>query len=56
MTLLFRCRMLHRLFVWTWERHMARCRPIGDYEVCQCPLCRLAWWLERWLWYGGERP
>jgi hypothetical protein len=32
------------------------CRDLhgADYEVCRRPLCRLAWWLENLLWYGGE--
>ncbi len=55
MTRLQRSVTLSRLFSWTWHRHMAYCRPIGDYEVCRRPLCRLSFWLERWLWYGGEK-
>ena len=54
---------LDRLFAGAFARH---CRqgehgarygqPGGaDYDVCRDPLCRAAWWLERWLWYEGGR-
>ena len=26
----------------------------SDYDVCSHWLCRIAWFAERWLWYGGE--
>lgn len=45
---------MHRLFYRAWQRHFKYHKPPGDYEVCRRPLCRLFWWLERWVWYGGE--
>jgi len=45
---------VHRLFYRTWQRHLQHHKPPGDYEVCRHPLCRLSWWLERRLWYGGD--
>ena len=42
-----------RLFAWAFLRHCDD-NPNADYEVCDKLVCRIAWWLENWLWYGGE--
>jgi hypothetical protein len=26
----------------------------GSYDVCRHWLCRIAFFVEKWLWYGGE--
>jgi hypothetical protein len=44
---------MHRLFYATWQYHLKNHR-LADYEVCPHLPCRVAWWLERQLWYGGK--
>jgi hypothetical protein len=45
--------LLSRIFSAAFERHQQN-RHNADYEVCTHWLCRLAWCVENWLWYGGE--
>ena len=46
---------MYRLFGWAFLRHEDHeSQTNADYEVCSNPICRIAWWLENWLWYGGE--
>ena len=44
---------LSRCFCYAWDRHLNR-RHNAEYEVCRHQLCRLAWFVENLLWYGGE--
>ena len=48
--------LLSTLFSWAWFRHLDgyETHNGGDYEVCDNWICRIAWTLENWLWYGGE--
>ncbi len=42
-------------FHWAYFRHINNHdRNNADYEVCRNLICRLAWALENWLWYGGK--
>jgi len=43
---------LSRLFSFAFDRHVTNCHN-ADYEVCRHWLCRAAWFVEKWLWYGG---
>ena len=46
-------RILSKLFGWAWSRHNRQ--HDADYEdCCSSPVCRAAWFVERWLWYGGK--
>jgi len=40
-------------FGWAFERHCDQLH-LADYEVCHDPVCRVSWWFENWLWYGGK--
>ena len=42
-----------RFFSWVFERHITHAHN-ASYDVCPHWLCRIAWFAERWLWYGGE--
>jgi len=44
---------LSGIFSAAFDRHQQQ-RHNADYEVCRAWLCRLFWWLENWLWYGGK--
>jgi len=44
--------LLSKLFSFAFDRHIANCHN-ADYEVCRHWLCRVAWFVEKWLWYGG---
>ena len=46
---------LSDLFNWAWQRHLDKRHFCGEYEVCGNPVCWVAWFLEKWLWYGGMR-
>jgi len=43
-----------RLFSFVFGRH---CQELhnADYEVCRYPFCRIAWGLERLLWYRKKQ-
>ena len=45
-------KLLARIFAGAFERH---CDDLhnADYEVCHDLRCRVTWFVERWLWYGG---
>ena len=54
---------LATLFWWAHCRHYAldwngfdtgKADHDGQYEHCEYLICRLTWWLENWLWYGGK--
>ena len=42
------------LFCWAYARHWRKHARRGGYEVCRGFICRVCWWLENRLWYGGE--
>lgn len=41
------------LFAHADARHSAK-RHRSQYEACHDPLCRVAWWIENQLRYGGK--
>ena len=47
-------KLLARMFAGAFERH---CDDLhnADYEVCHDLRCRVTWFVERCLWYGGQR-
>ncbi len=46
--------LLSTLFSWAWFRHLEIESHDAQYEVCDKLVCRIAWALENWLWYGGK--
>jgi len=44
---------LSRVFSFTFNRH-CQGRHNADYDVCRHWACRVVFWLEKWVWYGGE--
>ena len=44
---------LSRVFSAVNDYH-SRKRHNASYDVCRHWLCRVAFWLEKWVWYGGE--
>ena len=43
-------KLTDRFFLFAFNRHINDLHN-ADYEVCRDWLCRLAWWLEWWLWH-----
>ena len=52
MLIMRRSLLLSRIFSAVFEHHCTY--HYSDYDVCSHWLCRIAWFAERWLWYGGE--
>jgi len=46
-------RALAWFFCWVFDRHIAR-QHNASYDVCPHWLCRLAYRLEKRLWYGEK--
>ncbi len=46
---------LATIFNTAFARHCSELRHNADYEICRDARCKIAWFFERWLWYGNYR-
>ena len=44
---------LSKAFSYPFNRHCERLHN-ASYDVCHHWLCRIAFFVEKWLWYGGK--